>query len=232
MTASIHPKFGYELTDKDKFRYFSKIFALYQFKIKKYWEATQSEDWDAVEVLPESFRLDYLDNQYSQDYEDRHGDDEDDEDVPFEVELSGETDSVNGNSRETTPYPEAQFKDENIFYRGLPAQWDDDHRFTYFVPSEIAKSKYKHLVEKGVLTEWDEEEYMDDIEEYQDDREEYQLCLSQIPWREKHHKFSFQWGWCLDKEKGAYCIPIDSDAIIEWAGLDEKDLICEVPIEF
>jgi len=36
-------------------------------------------------------------------------------------------------------------------------------------------------------------------------------------------------GWCLDEEKDAYCIPIDSDAVIEWAGLEADDLIREVP---
>tara|TARA_Y100000401_G_C8314469_1_gene221665 strand:- start:373 stop:1179 length:807 start_codon:yes stop_codon:yes gene_type:complete len=100
MTTSRHPKFGYLMTDKDKFRYFSKVFVFYQIYIKKYWEATQSEDWDDVEVLPESFRLDYLDNQYIKDYEERHSDDEDDEDVPFEIELSGEVDLVNDNSND------------------------------------------------------------------------------------------------------------------------------------
>jgi len=133
------------------------------------------------------------------------------------------------NTEETTPYSDAQYKDENVFYKGLPVQWDEDHNFTYFIPNEIAESKYKHLIEEGVITEWDEEEYMDDIEQYEDDPKEYQYHLSQIPWRQKHYEFFFQWGWCLDKEKDAYCIPIDSDAVIEWAGLEKGDLICEAP---
>ena len=87
MTTPRHKKFGYELTDKDKFRYFSKIFALYESDIKRYWEKTQSEDWDDVEVLPESFRIDYLDNQFDQDYEENCNDEDEDEHVPFEIEL-------------------------------------------------------------------------------------------------------------------------------------------------
>ena len=89
MTTPRHKKFGYELTDEDKFRYFSKIFALYESDIKRYWDKTQSEDWDDVEVLPESFRLAYLDNQFDQDYEENCNDEDEDEDVPFEIELHG-----------------------------------------------------------------------------------------------------------------------------------------------
>ena len=70
---------------------------------------------------------------------------------------------------------------------------------------------------------------MEDIEEYEDDPEEYQFQLAQIPWRSQHCVFNFSWGWCFDEEKGAYCIPVDSDAIAAWAGIDKEDLIQDVP---
>ena len=59
--------------------------------------------------------------------------------------------------------------------------------------------------------------------------EEYQFQLAQIPWRSQHCVFNFSWGWCFDEEKGAYCIPVDSDAIAAWAGIDKEDLIQDVP---
>ena len=136
-------------------------------------------------------------------------------------------------NRKTTPYAEAiLIPEEDIRYNGLLFQWDEDHNFTYFIPNELAKSKYQHLIDTAILSEWDEEEYMEDIEEYEDDPEEYKYQLAQIPWRAQHCEFNFLWGWCFDEEKGAYCIPVDSDAIAAWAGIDKEDLIGEVPVDF
>ena len=136
--------------------------------------------------------------------------------------------------KKTTPYSEARYEDEGALYKGLPVQWDEDHNFTYFIPNELAESKYKHLIDTAIITSFDKYGYMIGIEMYKDDEEseEYQYHLDQIPWREKHYEFSFSWGWCFDEGKKTYCIPIDSDAIIEWAGLEMQDLIREVPAEF
>ena len=87
MSVPVHNRFGYELTDGGRFKYFSKIFAIYQLRIRKYWDKTQSEDWDAVDVLPEAFRLDYLANQFEKDYEERYVDDDGDEEDRFEIET-------------------------------------------------------------------------------------------------------------------------------------------------
>ena len=133
-------------------------------------------------------------------------------------------------SQETTPYDEAiRIPEEKIRYKGQAFQWDEDHNFSYYITNALAKSKYQHLIDKGILSEWDKEEYMEDIEEYEEDTEEYKYLVAQIPWREQHYEFNFSWGWCLDKEKGAYCIPVDADAITAWAGIEKDDLIREVP---
>ena len=133
---------------------------------------------------------------------------------------------------DTTPFNEAQLLDDGIFYKGLPMQWDDDHRFEYFVPNKVALTKYKHLVENATLDEWDKVEFLLKIEDWEDDDPEtYKFYLAQIPWREKHHRFPFTWGWCLNKETGLFSIRVDADAILAWAGLDKADLIFEVPHE-
>ena len=135
-----------------------------------------------------------------------------------------------GAPEKTTPYAEAiLIPEEDIRYKGLSFQWDEDHNFTHFIPNELARSKYRHLLDASILSEWDEEGYLEDIEEYEDEPEEYQYQLAQIPWRAQHCEFNFSWGWCFDEEKGAYCIPVDADAIASWAGIDKDDLIQEVP---
>lgn len=58
----------------------------------------------------------------------------------------------------TTPFHEASLRDKNIFYKGMPVQWDEDHFYPYFIPNDLASTKYKHLVENATITEWDEYE--------------------------------------------------------------------------
>lgn len=132
--------------------------------------------------------------------------------------------------KETTPYPKAYCLDENIVYKGLLLEWDEEHNFTYFIAKELAESKYQHLIDDTTLMEWDKEEFMEEIEKYEDEPEQYQQMLKQIPWRKNHYEFNFSWGWCFDEVKDSYCIPVDSDAVIVWAGLDKQDLIFDVPI--
>jgi len=85
-------------------------------------------------------------------------------------------------AKETTPYAEAvSIPEDQVRYNGLPCQWDEDHSFAYLIPNELAKSKYQHLIDIAILSEWDEEEYMEGIEEYEDDPEEYKYQLAQIP---------------------------------------------------
>lgn len=133
----------------------------------------------------------------------------------------------------TTPYSQASLMDEGAFYNGLPVQWDEDHRFTHFVPKQLAETKYPQQVDSGVLCEFDEPSFMDEIDEWSpewnDDPETYQMYLDQIPWRKQHYEFKFSWGWCLNKENGTYSIPINSEAIARWAGIDPADLIQEAP---
>jgi len=72
MTTPTHGQFGYELTDEGRFAYFSSIYTIYFLDIKRYWEKTQAINWNDVEVLPESFRLDYINNQFEKDYKSRN----------------------------------------------------------------------------------------------------------------------------------------------------------------
>jgi len=134
----------------------------------------------------------------------------------------------------TTPYAQASGMDEGAFYNGLPVKWDEEHHFTYFVPKDLAEAKYREQIEWGVLLEYDHESFMEEVEEWGPDGfynepETHQMYLDQIPWRRQHYEFNFSWGWCLDKESGRSSIPIDSDAIARWAGIDPADLIHEAP---
>ena len=169
MTAAKHPKFGYELTDEDKFRYFSKIFALYQINIKKYWEATQLEDWDNVDVLPESFRLDYLDNQYGQDYEERHSDeDDDDEDIPFEIELSGKEYPLSDACKRMLDFEievrkqEYPDEDEDTLFANVIKQLAEEHGHPWLKlhppANQLPGSKYQTITDAQLAEwAWDEE---------------------------------------------------------------------------
>ncbi len=61
--------YGYELTEKGKLDFFSFILDDFESYIKAYWERTQSGKWDGVPVLAHSFRVDYIDNQFKEDFE-------------------------------------------------------------------------------------------------------------------------------------------------------------------
>jgi len=74
--------FAYEETTKSKLSFFSLIFDDFEGYIQSYWETTQSEKWDDVDVLPESFRIDYIDNQFTEDFEDE-------DDRRLAIELQG-----------------------------------------------------------------------------------------------------------------------------------------------
>ncbi len=60
--------FRYEETTESKLSFFSLILDDFEGYIQSYWEKTQSEKWDDVDVLPESFRIDYIDNQFDEDF--------------------------------------------------------------------------------------------------------------------------------------------------------------------
>ena len=60
--------FGYELTEKGKLDFFSDVLDDFESYIKVYWEQTQTEKWDDVPVLPESFRIEYIDNRFEEDF--------------------------------------------------------------------------------------------------------------------------------------------------------------------
>ena len=62
----------------------------------------------------------------------------------------------------------------------MPFQWGEDHNFTYFIPNELAKSKYQYLIDAAILPEWDEQECMEDIEEHGDDPKEYECQLEHV----------------------------------------------------
>lgn len=132
----------------------------------------------------------------------------------------------------TTPFSEASDMEEGAFYNGLPVQWDEEHHWTYFVPKELAETKYIKQIASGVLLEYDHDLFMQDVEDYGpdgpcDEPDLYKQYLNQIPWRKQHYEFNFSWGWCLDKGNGRYSDPIEEDAIARWAGIDPADLIKE-----
>lgn len=62
-------QFGYELTDEGRIKWFSYILDDFEEYIKSYWTKTQSENWDDIEVLPEAFRIDYITNQFDEDWD-------------------------------------------------------------------------------------------------------------------------------------------------------------------
>ena len=133
----------------------------------------------------------------------------------------------------TTPYSKAVTMDEGAFYNGLPVQWDEEHSWCYYVPKSLAECKYRDLIASDDLYEFDEKWYREDAEaDYGpdgliEDPEHYEYLIKQIPWYQEHYEFTLRWGWCLNKENGRYCIPITTEQIFEWAGLDPDDCIHE-----
>ena len=69
MTNTTHEQFGYELTFEGRLGWFSYILDDFEGYIESYWTKTQSEKWDDVDVLPESFRVDYIENQFEKDFD-------------------------------------------------------------------------------------------------------------------------------------------------------------------
>jgi len=64
-----HKWYNYELTDVSKLQFFSDILDDFEEYIKAYWEKSQHIKWDDVPVLPESFRIEYIDKQFDADFE-------------------------------------------------------------------------------------------------------------------------------------------------------------------
>lgn len=60
---------GVEETFQGKLGLFSFVLDDFEEYIKSYWTKTQSENWDDIEVLPESFRVQYIDEQFSKDWD-------------------------------------------------------------------------------------------------------------------------------------------------------------------
>ena len=60
--------FGYELTDKGRLETFSYVLDDFETYIETYWTKTQSQKWDDVDVLPESFRIEYIEKQFDEDF--------------------------------------------------------------------------------------------------------------------------------------------------------------------
>ena len=70
MTITKDETFGYELTSQGKLEFFSHVLDDFESYIETYWTKTQSEKWDDVGVLPVSFRIDYIEKQFEDDFED------------------------------------------------------------------------------------------------------------------------------------------------------------------
>ena len=66
---NIHKFYDYELTTEGRIKWFSYILDDFEEYIKEYWNKTQSEDWDNVPVLPESFRVEYVEKQFDTDFD-------------------------------------------------------------------------------------------------------------------------------------------------------------------
>ena len=135
----------------------------------------------------------------------------------------------------TTPFAQASDMEEGAFYNGLSVQWDVGHRFTYFVPKQLAETKYSEQVGSGVLLEYDYASFIEKVDDwgpdgFYDDSETHQMYLDQITWREQHYEFNFSWGWCLNKETETYSVLIEEDDVARWAGLDPEDLIHDAQV--
>ena len=69
MTIAKDKTFGFELSESGKLEWFSYVLDDFEAYIEAYWTKTQSGKWDDVTVLPESFRIDYIDNQFDEDWD-------------------------------------------------------------------------------------------------------------------------------------------------------------------
>ena len=136
----------------------------------------------------------------------------------------------------TTPYADVMHTDQTFLFNGWKYYFDEDHSYTYFVPNELAKTKYSHLVEASIINPFDEDDYRKDIKEdwgpdgFNSDEETYQMYLNEIPWRRQHHYFYFSPAWLDEEDAGDAPHHLDQDDIARWAGLDPADLIEEAPL--
>ena len=103
--------FAYEETPESKLSFFSLIFDDFEGYIQSYWEKTQSEKWDDVDVLPESFRIDYIDNQFEEDFEDE-------DDRRLAEDSWTDIEHVNAFTIKSTPKNiQALTRDDGVVYR-------------------------------------------------------------------------------------------------------------------
>jgi len=132
-----------------------------------------------------------------------------------------------------TPYEDVMYTDRTFLHNGRKYYFDKEHSSTYFVPIELAESKYPHLIEKEILFPFIEEEFFDnEIKDwapggYYDDPETYKMYLDQIPWRRQHYYFYFSEAYCDEEDVPDEEFHLDEDAIARWAGIDPADLIKE-----
>ena len=116
--------FAYEETTESKISFFSYILYDFEGYIQSYWETTQSEKWDNVDVLPESFRIDYIDNQFAEDFEDEDDRRIAEEDGGDEEICWSDIDHVNSFFVKRTPKNiQALTRDDDVVYKW--ELWDE-----------------------------------------------------------------------------------------------------------
>ena len=163
MSVPVHNRFGYELTDGGRFKYFSKIFAIYQHRIRKYWGKTQSEDWDKVDVLPEAFRLDYLENQFEKDYENRYDGEDGDENDRFEIETKERGYELNDTDKRVLTYEveirrrESPDEDDETLTANTIKELAEEHGHPWlklYPPANQLPGKRYKTITDAQLAEW------------------------------------------------------------------------------
>ena len=129
--------FGYELTEKGKLDFFSFVLDDFESYIKVYWERTQTENWDDVPVLPESFRIEYIDNRFEEDFRvedlrrlEEHCENDGDLDIQCYIDINAE----NCYRVKNTPGNLETIKEDDWYF-----QWEvDEDDNSFIIVRELA----------------------------------------------------------------------------------------------
>ena len=84
----------------------------------------------------------------------------------------------------------------------------------------------------ALMDEEEEKDFVDHAETLRDsfnDNEQYEYMLKELPLRKTYYFFWLCWAWSLDEISGKYSEPVPVESLINWAGLDQADLLEQLP---
>jgi len=123
----------------------------------------------------------------------------------------------------TTP-PEVAMKlkeYETFWINGVKVVYDVEHTFNLAIHKDIAESKYKHLIERGLLHFWNEEDEEHLWEGFEDWADEDDLKVLEAS--RQHY-----WHWSslihpADENDNPMYGEMEDEEHFKWLGIDEND---------